>query len=73
MSHTRIGFIGLGNVGANRRQLLRHGIELTVRTWNHAARGSFVRPWPARRASPAELAGVDMVITCLPRQAVLHR
>jgi 3-hydroxyisobutyrate dehydrogenase len=72
MTHLRIGFIGLGNVGSQLAgNLLRHGVDLTVRDIDEqrvaalAARGA--RP----AASPRELAAsVEVVITCLPSPAV---
>jgi 3-hydroxyisobutyrate dehydrogenase len=65
----RVGFIGLGNVGAKlAASLLRNGIELTVRDLEEAA----MRPLLDAGAHPAatgqELAErSDVVITCLPR------
>ena len=48
---TRIGFIGLGNVGASLAgNLLRHGVDLMVRDLNEEAVADFV----ARGATGAE-------------------
>ena len=68
----RVGFIGLGNVGAQLAgNLLRHGVDLTVRDLEPervaplAAQGAHVA------ASPRALAAaVDLVITCLPSPAI---
>jgi len=68
----RVGFIGLGNVGAQLAgNLLRHGVHLTVRDLEPervaplAAQGAHVA------ASPRALAAaVDLVITCLPSPAI---
>src|SRR5882757_11396685 len=72
MSHPRIGFIGLGNVGGQLAgNLLRHGIELTVRDLDPQRVASFVARGASAASSPRELAaGVDLVITCLPSPAV---
>jgi 3-hydroxyisobutyrate dehydrogenase len=67
----RVGFIGLGNVGAQlASNLRRHGIDLTVRDLDPqrvallAAQGADVA------ASPRALASaVDLIITCLPSPA----
>src|SRR5580700_3349225 len=72
MSDLRIGFIGLGNVGGQLAgNLLRHGIELTVRDLDPQRVASFVTRGAKSASSPRELAaGVDLVITCLPSPAV---
>ena len=72
MSSPSIGFIGLGNVGGQlARNLLRHGIELTVRDLNPERVAAFVARGAHAAASPRELAArVDLVITCLPSPAV---
>ena len=72
MSEPRIGFIGLGNVGSKLAgNLLRQGVDLTVRDLNDAVVDSFVSRGARRGASPRELAAsVDIVITCLPSPAV---
>ena len=68
MDRPRIGFIGLGNVGGSLAgNLLRHGVDLTVRDLNEALVDKFVAGGAKRAASPKEMAGqVDIVITCLP-------
>ena len=68
MTDTRIGFIGLGNVGSKLAgNLLRQGVDLTVRDLNDALVASFVARGAKRSASARELAAsVDVVITCLP-------
>ena len=72
MSNLRIGFIGLGNVGGPLAgNLLRHGIELTVRDLDPQRVASLVERGARAASSPRELAaGVDLVITCLPSPAV---
>ena len=72
MSDPRIGFIGLGNVGGPLAgNLLRHGIELTVRDLDPQRVASLVERGARAASSPRELAaGVDLVITCLPSPAV---
>ncbi len=68
----RIGFIGLGNVGGQLAgNLLRHGVDLTVRDLDAERVADFV----ARGAKAAETARqlaqeVDLVITCLPSPAI---
>ncbi len=71
MTDTRIGFIGLGNVGSKLAgNLLRQGVDLTVRDLNDAVVDAFVSRGAKRGASPRELAAsVDIVITCLPSPA----
>ncbi len=67
----RIGFIGLGNVGAKLAgSLLRNGFELTVRDLNADAVAPFVETGATAAGSPREVAeGADAVITCLPSPA----
>jgi 3-hydroxyisobutyrate dehydrogenase len=69
---TRIGFIGLGNVGASLAgNLLRSGVDLTVRDLNEETVASFVAQGAKRGESPRAIAeAVDIVITCLPSPAV---
>jgi len=71
MIDSRIGFIGLGNVGSQLAgNLQRHGVDLTVRDLDSARVGPFLSRGAKTAASPAELAaGVDVVITCLPSPA----
>jgi len=68
----KIGFIGLGNVGAKLAgSLLRHGFDLTVRDLDDALVQSFVDRGAASAVSPKEMAEkVDLIITCLPSPAV---
>jgi len=68
---TRIGFIGLGNVGSKLAgNLLRHGADLTVRDLNEALVADFVARGAKRAASPRDMAAhVDILITCLPSPA----
>jgi len=70
-SSSKVGFIGLGNVGGKLAgSLARHGIALTVRDLNPALEEPFVQVGAARAASPREMAErVDIVITCLPSPA----
>jgi 3-hydroxyisobutyrate dehydrogenase len=68
MTNLKIGFIGLGNVGSQLAgNLLRHGMDLTVRDLDAARVAPLVALGAKSAASPRELAGqVDLVITCLP-------
>jgi len=71
MHNSKIGFIGLGNVGGKLAgSLLRNGAELTVRDLNGELEAGFVSRGATRAASPREMAErVDIVITCLPSPA----
>jgi 3-hydroxyisobutyrate dehydrogenase len=71
MNNTKIGFIGLGNVGAKLAgSLLRHGVALTVRDLNSTLEDDFVSRGASKAASPREMAEkTDVVITCLPSPA----
>ena len=71
MNSTRIGFIGLGNVGGSLAgNLLRHGVDLTVRDLNEELVAKFVAQGAKRGRSPREMAEqVDIIITCLPSPA----
>jgi 3-hydroxyisobutyrate dehydrogenase len=71
VSNTRIGFIGLGNVGRKLAgNLLRHGTDLTVRDLDDQLVAEFVAQGATSAASPREMAErVDIVITCLPSPA----
>lgn len=71
----KIGFIGLGNVGAKLAgSLLRNGFELIVRDLDPAAARPLLAGGAAWAESPAELArAADLVITCLPSPAVVSQ
>jgi 3-hydroxyisobutyrate dehydrogenase len=71
MHNSKIGFIGLGNVGGKLAgSLLRNGADLTVRDLNGNLEAGFVSRGATRAASPREMAErVDIVITCLPSPA----
>jgi 3-hydroxyisobutyrate dehydrogenase len=72
MSARRVGCIGLGNLGAQLAgNLLRHGMDLTVRDTD-AARVAPLLGLGARAARSARelAAAVEVVITCLPSPAV---
>jgi 3-hydroxyisobutyrate dehydrogenase len=68
----KIGFIGLGNVGAKLAgSLLRNGFDLTVRDLDQKLVQPFIDKGAASASSPKEMAEqVDLVITCLPSPAV---
>ncbi len=68
----RIGFIGLGHVGAKLAgSLLRNGFDLTVRDLDRAAEDALVGQGAARATSGRALAEAsDVVITCLPSPQV---
>jgi 3-hydroxyisobutyrate dehydrogenase-like beta-hydroxyacid dehydrogenase len=68
MNNSKIGFIGLGNVGGKLAgSLARNGIDLTVRDLNSDLEQPFVANGAARAASPVDMVRkVDVVITCLP-------
>ncbi len=67
----KIGFIGLGNVGAKLAgSLLRNGIDLVVRDLDRNAAQPLLDAGAAWADSPRALAeAVDVVITCLPSPA----
>ena len=67
----KIGFIGLGNVGAKLAgSLLRNGCDLTVRDLDRAAAEPFLAKGAAWADSPAAMAETcDVVVTCLPSPA----
>ena len=71
MADTKIGFIGLGNVGGKLAgNLLSNGVDLTVRDLNADLEAEFVAKGAKRGASPRDIAkAVDIVITCLPSPA----
>lgn len=64
----KIGFIGLGNVGAKLAgSLLRNGHDLTVRDLDKQAAEPFLAKGAKWADSPKEMmAACDIVITCLP-------
>lgn len=64
----KVGFIGLGNVGAKLSgSLLRNGIDLTVHDLNPDLVAQFVACGAKAGTSPAQLMrDCDAVITCLP-------
>ena len=72
MADPNIGFIGLGNVGSQLAgNLLRHGVDLTVRDIDPQRVAPLVARGARSAASPQALAAsVDIVITCLPSPAV---
>ncbi|NCF27604.1 MAG: NAD-binding protein [Gammaproteobacteria bacterium] len=69
----KIGFIGLGNVGAKLAgSLQRNGFELIVRDLDIAAAQSLLAGGAAWADSPKRLAQMaDLIITCLPSPAVV--
>jgi 3-hydroxyisobutyrate dehydrogenase len=71
MDNTKIGFIGLGNVGGKLAgSLARHGIDLTVRDLNADLEAHFLKNGASRALSPRDMAEkVDVIITCLPSPA----
>ncbi len=71
VKNIRIGFIGLGNVGGKLAgNLLRHGLDLTVRDLSDELVAGFVAKGARKAASPKAMAEqVDIVITCLPSPA----
>jgi 3-hydroxyisobutyrate dehydrogenase len=70
--NTRVGFIGLGHVGAALAgNLLRSGIDLTVRDLDERTVADFVARGAKRGESPRTIAtACDVTITCLPSPAV---
>ena len=68
----KIGFIGLGNVGAKLAGcLLRNGADLTVRDLDPAHVQPFLDQGAAFGASPKAMAEIcDVIITCLPSPAI---
>lgn len=71
MISSRIGFIGLGNVGSSLAgNLLRSGMDLTVRDLNERIVAEFVAGGAKQAASPKALTErSDIIITCLPSPA----
>jgi 3-hydroxyisobutyrate dehydrogenase len=68
----RIGFIGLGNVGGQLAgNLLRQGVDLTVRDLDGQRVAQFVSRGAKAAETPRQLAAqVDVVVTCLPSPAI---
>jgi len=68
----RVGFIGLGNVGAKLAgSLLRNGTDLIVRDLDPAAAQPLLDAGAAWGESPAAMTEqVDLMITCLPSPAI---
>jgi len=71
MHNSKLGFIGLGNVGGKLAgSLLRHGRDLLVSDLNAELESGFVARGASRAASPREMAQqADLIITCLPSPA----
>ncbi len=67
----KVGFIGLGNVGAKLSgSLLRNGIDLTVHDLNQELVAEFVSRGAKQAEGPAQLMrDCEAVITCLPSPA----
>ncbi|MEH6909466.1 MAG: NAD(P)-dependent oxidoreductase [Oceanicoccus sp.] len=67
----KIGFIGLGNVGAKLAgSILRNGYDLTVRDLDRSLAQPFLDRGASWADSPQEVAETcDMIITCLPSPA----
>ena len=70
----KIGFIGLGNVGAKLAgSLQRNGFDLTVRDLEQSAAEPLLQKGATWADSPKALAqATDLVITCLPSPAVVR-
>lgn len=68
----RVGFIGLGNVGAKLAgSLLRNGIDLTVRDLDKSAAQPLLDAGAKWGESPAAMTEhVDFMITCLPSPTI---
>lgn len=68
---SKVGFIGLGNVGGKLAgSLLRNAVDLTVRDLDKAIAQPFLEAGAKWADSPREMAqNVDIVITCLPSPA----
>ncbi len=67
----KVGFIGLGNVGAKLSgSLLRNGVDLTVFYLNDSVTSEFERRGASLGQSPAQIMQVcDTVFTCPPTPA----
>ncbi|MEL7184976.1 MAG: NAD(P)-dependent oxidoreductase [Pseudomonadota bacterium] len=68
----KVGFIGLGNVGAKLAgSVLRNGIDLTVRDLDREAAEPLLAAGAGWADSPQALAEqVDIIVTCLPSPAI---
>jgi 3-hydroxyisobutyrate dehydrogenase len=68
----RVGFIGLGNVGAKLAgSLLRNGVDLTVRDLDRSAAQPLLDAGAKWGESPAAMTEqVDLMITCLPSPTI---
>ena len=71
MTDLRVGFIGLGNVGGQLAgNLLKHGVNLTVRDLDAARVAHFTARGAKAAVTPQAMAqSVDILITCLPSPA----
>ena len=71
----KVGFIGLGNVGAKLAgSILRNKFDLSVLDLNPDFVNDFVSRGASSASSPAELCSqVDVIITCLPSPAACSR
>ena len=69
---TKIGFIGLGNVGAKLAgTLLRNQVDLTIRDLDKSAAQPLLDQGAKWADSPKEMAqNCDIIITCLPSPAI---
>ena len=68
----KVGFIGLGNVGAKLAgSILRNGLDLTIHDINLEAAAELLEAGAGWADSPAEIAAsADVIITCLPSPAI---
>lgn len=68
----RVGFIGLGNVGAKLAgTLLRNDVDLTIRDLDKNAAEPLLQKGAKWADSPKEMAeNCDLIITCLPSPAI---
>jgi len=71
-SSHKVGFIGLGNVGAKLAgSLLRNNVDLTVRDLDRATAQPLLDAGAKWADSPAQMArDCDVIITCLPSPAI---
>lgn len=71
-SSHKVGFIGLGNVGAKLAgSLLRNNVDLTVRDLDRATAQPLLDAGAKWADSPAQIArDCDVIITCLPSPAI---